>query len=232
MPCSECGIGGHTYIKCPQLSPEQIKEKKEAIAVLKEEKEKNKIKKERHAEMYKQSEYVFKNNNMYEVVLYWGYSDILENTGRQQEKLIRTIYIPPMESRTIPLSKIYRIVVLPVLEVVQGDNSAIKVLSVDDRYERYFKLLDVELHNYPDTTFEFSMVYHPPKTELEQWKEFALKSHYLLKEIEKMTGGCKCEKYENIEPFVDMIQDIPIPVNCTEADKEKAGIPSALTNIT
>ena len=40
------------------------------------------------------------------------------------------------------------------------------------------------------------------------------------------------EKYENIEPFLTMVQDIPIPNTCTEADKEKAGIPSALTNIT
>ena len=39
-------------------------------------------------------------------------------------------------------------------------------------------------------------------------------------------------KYENIEPFLSMVEDIPIPHTCTEADKEKAGIPSALTNIT
>ena len=40
------------------------------------------------------------------------------------------------------------------------------------------------------------------------------------------------EKYENIEVFIEMIQAIVIPNTCTEADKEKAGIPSALTNIT
>ena len=40
------------------------------------------------------------------------------------------------------------------------------------------------------------------------------------------------EKYENIDTFLQMIQEIPLPQNCTEADKEKAGIPSTLTNIT
>ena len=47
-----------------------------------------------------------------------------------------------------------------------------------------------------------------------------------------MTGGGKCDRYENLEPFMDMIQDIQLPNTCTEHDKEMAGIPSALTNIT
>ena len=47
-------------------------------------------------------------------------------------------------------------------------------------------------------------------------RKFGLKSHYLLKEIEKMTGGGKCERYENLEPFMDMIQDIQMPNTCTE----------------
>ena len=46
-----------------------------------------------------------------------------------------------------------------------------------------------------------------------------------------MTGGGKCERYENLEPFMDMIQDIQMPNTCTEHDKEMAGI-VALTNIT
>ena len=39
-------------------------------------------------------------------------------------------------------------------------------------------------------------------------------------------------KYENIEPLIDMFQDIKIPNSCTELDKEIAGVPSTLTNIT
>ena len=37
---------------------------------------------------------------------------------------------------------------------------------------------------------------------------------------------------ENLEPLFDMIQDIKIPETCTEIDKERAGIPSVLTNVT
>jgi hypothetical protein len=138
--------------------------------------------------------------------------------------------------------------------------------------------------------------YKPPKTELEQWKECALKSNYLLQQI-IMLGGGKNEnpkltsdlekreevsknkmanfqkmksifithqprgpkwhaivndawlqnvnlindlaesrkdlmrKNENLEPILDMIEDINIPVH-TEYDKEFAGVPSSLTNIT
>ena len=241
MPCSHCGGVGHTYIKCPQLTPEQIKEKKDAILKKKEEKEKKKKEKERRLEMYSERDYVFRNNNMYEVVLYWGYSDLPENQGLNREKLMRTIYIPPMEERVVKIAKVYRIVILPVLEVVQENNAAKKILPIDERFNSYFKLLDIELDKYPDLTFEFSREYKPPKSDLEQWKEFALKTHYLLKEIQKMTTTNKKdedghviyhEKYENIEPFLTMVEDIPIPHTCTEADKEMAGIPSTLTNIT
>lgn len=241
MPCSHCGGVGHTYVKCPQLSPEQIKEKKDAILKKKEDKAKKKKEKEHRKELYTEKDYIFRNNNMYEVVLYWGYSDIPENGCHNRDKLMRMIYIPPMEERVVKICKIFRMVVLPVLEVVQGNNAAMKVLPIDVRYTSYFKLLDIELDKYPDMIFEFSREYTPPKSELEQWKEFALKTHYLLREIQKMTTTNKKdedgqviyhEKYENIEPFLTMVEDIPIPNTCTEADKEKAGIPSALTNIT
>ena len=73
---------------------------------------------------------------------------------------------------------------------------------------------------------------------MEEWKEVALKSHYLLKQIESMSSEKKDGKlfinknYDPISPFIDMIQDIVIPQNCSEYDKERAGIPSSLTNIT
>ena len=47
-----------------------------------------------------------------------------------------------------------------------------------------------------------------------------------------MTGGGKTMKeYENIEVFLDMVEDIEVP-KCSEFEKEKAGVPSLLTNIT
>jgi len=243
MPCSHCGGAGHTYVKCPQLTPEQIKEKKDFALKKKEEKEKKKKMKERHNEIFQNRDYCFRNNNMYEVAVYWGFSDIMENEGKEKKRLIRLNYISAMTEQVIPISKLYRVVIFPTLEVPNPNNpsNAKKIITIDDEFNTLFKVLDVELEKYPDLIFEFSREYKPPKNELEQWKEFALKSHYLLKEIQKMTTTNKKdedgdiiyhEKYENIDPFLKIIQDIPIPNTCTEADKEKAGIPSALTNIT
>lgn len=69
--------------------------------------------------------------------------------------------------------------------------------------------------------------YKPPKSELDQWKECAFKSYYLLNQI-IMLGG---KKDDNLEPILDMVEDITVPKH-TEYDKEFAGVPSTLTNIT
>tara|TARA_B100001094_G_C18175332_1_gene797580 strand:- start:1533 stop:2402 length:870 start_codon:yes stop_codon:yes gene_type:complete len=69
--------------------------------------------------------------------------------------------------------------------------------------------------------------YNPPKSELDQWKECGLRSCYLLNQLIKL--GAK--QNENLEPILDMIEDIKIPSH-TEYDKEFAGVPSSLTNIT
>jgi len=62
-------------------------------------------------------------------------------------------------------------------------------------------------------------------TLLNSWKECALKSHYLLKQMERLGAG----KNPNLEPLVDMIQDISVPEHSV-VDKERAGIPSEITN--
>ena len=69
--------------------------------------------------------------------------------------------------------------------------------------------------------------YKPNKTILEQWKERAFKSYYLLTELDRMGAS----KNDNLAPMMDMIQDITIPSH-TQHDKEFAGVPSTLTNIT
>jgi len=71
------------------------------------------------------------------------------------------------------------------------------------------------------------LVYKPPKSELDQWKECAFKSYYLLNQL-IMLGA---KKDENLEPILDMVEDIQVPTH-TEYDKEYAGVPSTLTNIT
>lgn len=61
---------------------------------------------------------------------------------------------------------------------------------------------------------------------IDQWKRYGLKSMYLLQQIIKLGGM----NYENLAPILDMVQDIETPAH-NEADKERAGIPSALTNV-
>jgi siroheme synthase (precorrin-2 oxidase/ferrochelatase) len=84
-----------------------------------------------------------------------------------------------------------------------------------------------KLNETVDSEIHISCEYTLEKTELEQWKECGLKSLFLLKELERMGA----RKYDNLEPMIDMIQDIKLP-ECTELDKEQAGIPSIFTNTT
>ena len=69
--------------------------------------------------------------------------------------------------------------------------------------------------------------YKKEKTELEQWKEVGLKSNYLLQQLIKLGG----KNNENFEPILDLVEDINIP-NHNAYDKELAGVPSELTNVT
>jgi len=64
-------------------------------------------------------------------------------------------------------------------------------------------------------------------SELNRWKFNALKLDYLMKENIKLGGM----KYDNLEPILDMHQDITLD-DCSEYDKEQSGIPSQLTNLT
>ena len=52
-----------------------------------------------------------------------------------------------------------------------------------------FVLFDFFMCSYPGLVIEVKKEYSPPKSELEQWKEVALKSHYLLSQIGKIIGS-------------------------------------------
>ena len=69
--------------------------------------------------------------------------------------------------------------------------------------------------------------YEAPKPVLDQWKECALKSLYLLQQLERLGAS----NNDNLEPIMDMVQDITIPRH-TYQDKELAGVPSVMTNLT
>tara|TARA_B100000900_G_scaffold412079_1_gene433129 strand:- start:857 stop:1504 length:648 start_codon:yes stop_codon:yes gene_type:complete len=98
---------------------------------------------------------------------------------------------------------------------------------------------NVDLYNghvvgeYVMDTFEtntldiISHEYEAPKPVLDQWKECALKSIYLLQQLERLGAT----NNDNLEPIMDMVQDITIPEH-TYQDKEIAGVPSVMTNLT
>jgi len=64
-------------------------------------------------------------------------------------------------------------------------------------------------------------------SEKNDWKFKALRMDYLLKQMIKLGGM----SYDNMEPILDLHQDIKIPYH-SEFEKEQAGIPSTFTNIT
>ena len=243
MVCSHCGQPGHTYRRCPTITEEEkkekmkkIKEEKQAVAERRRIREERKEEEKRKSLANKKTNYDIANTTNYEVALYWGNID--ENT------LHHFTYCNSHSTTSFCCIKgKHRIVAFPFLEVCENNGpNAIKTISIPESGELpYVSVFIMKMKDFDGSNIIIDFDYKPKKTDLEEWKEFALKSHYLLKEIQKMTTTNKRdedgeviyhEKYENIDIFLKMVQDIPIPHTCTESDKEKAGIPSLLTNIT
>ena len=244
MVCSHCKLHGHNYVTCPDLTQEQIstikKERKkksvEATERRRQRQERQKKLKE-DIEYNKLRTYSMYNDNDYEVVLYWGSPSCREGV------LKRFHYISPYISSTFTAARSHRIVAFPLLEVI-GENGLDAKKEVNlkqgDVNNDIVRVIDINLKDYLGTHLDIQLKYEKKKTDIEQWKEFGLKSHFLLKQIENLTscgqdedGNMKFhEKYGNITPFLEMTQDIKVPESCSDVDKERAGIPSKLTNIT
>ena len=57
----------------------------------------------------------------------------------------------------------------------------------------------------------------------------AIKMKYLLDEMVKL-GADDENKYPNLAPSMDLVQDIDMP-DYDQLDRENAGVPSTLTNV-
>ena len=125
----------------------------------------------------------------------------------------------------VKLKNEHQILIVPTLDVLDHGVEAKKDIDI----QTYNKNISfhIQMKDYPDTNIILQQEIKPQKTELDQWKEAGLKSHYLLEQVIKMGG----KKYDNLEPIFDMVQDIKVPEH-TEMDKEQAGIPSTFTNVT
>ena len=246
MVCSHCQQVGHTYRTCPTITEEekkekmkQIKEKKEGVAErrrLREERrrvtQERVLEAQRIARENETFKYDVANTTEYEIVMYWVHNN--DNTLR------RFTYCNSHSTKTITCIKHqHRIVAFPFLEVceLQSPNAKKEITIPESGELPYVTVFDMKMKDYEGTNIVIDVEYKPKKTEIEQWKECALKSKYLLDQIFRLTGGVDKEgnvskkEYENIAPMLDMVQDISMPES-TELDKEQAGVPSLLTNIT
>lgn len=79
-------------------------------------------------------------------------------------------------------------------------------------------------------TSENQIVHIAEHSDLSQWKNGAIKMNYLLHQLIRM-GATNEDKYPNLAPIIDLVQDIKIP-DMSERDKEVAGVPSVFTNMT
>lgn len=251
MVCSHCHQAGHTYRRCPSMTEEQKKAKAEEIKKNAEERaQRREQRRQREAERQRVqnefqrrqnlpvSKYTVSNPMDYEVVIYWTFSK--PEYGNTYTARVFS-YCGPHTSISIKCKKeLHRLIMIPFLEVtIPGRVDALQTINLNENGEvQQQTVFDMKMEDYDGTEIIIVKDYTPPKSEMDLWKECALKSKFLLDQIYKLTGGVDKDgnvskpEFENIAPMLDMVQDISIPSSCTEIDKERAGVPSGLTNIT
>ena len=210
--CGQCGSTTHDRRSCPD--PIQV-ERRRLRSVARAEQRQQRLQQQATRPDNRKTYKIFNNNN-YPVYTYWS------NIGADNIKFIQ--YTSEFSDAIIKALPKHRLVFIPATEFrvppVQGS-------SINLSQCNYFIAGDFKLEDFEDLTIHLIKEYQRPKTDLEQWKECGLKSLFLLKELERM--GAK--KHDNLEPILDMVQDIKLPEH-TEMDKEQAGIPSTFTNVT
>ena len=209
--CGHCREEGHNRSTCPGLSEQREQARLQRIA--------------RRVEPLKRIEML--NYNEYPVTVLWT-NDLV--APKESAPLRYLSMIRGFSPSSLRFNKNHRIIIVPFTEAIQDiPNNDLQTYL---RTNTIPIILDVCVKDIITENSIISIVidkidYKPPKTELEQWKETAFKATYLLSELEKMGAG----KYDNLAPMMDMVQDINIPPH-TQHDREAAGVPSVLTNIT
>jgi hypothetical protein len=249
MVCSHCQGIGHTYRTCPTITPQEkekkekeIKEKKEAVIQRRIQRVQQQQQQQQQEQQEQQeqpdlplenvkTDYNISNMTDSEMVIYWSMNgnDIMK----------RFLYIKPHTNMPISCIKDkHTLFAFPFLEVSNNgsveayDEIAIPNARAGDRDIdfMYTCMFNIKMDEYDGSDIIIDN-YEPIISEIDKWKNSALKAKFLLDQIHKMTGGGKRGEFENIEPFLDMIQDIEFP-ETSEIDKERAGVPSLLTNVT
>jgi hypothetical protein len=209
--CSHCRQTGHNIRTCPtRIAAQNIPSHSPII---------------QHVDMQMKTIEVI-NENPYSICVFWS---------RNLTDSVRTISLKYLtninghEMYPIRCNNKHRIVIIPFEQIIQNNLDNSDTININ-QYENLNILVDINISDIDITSpiiFIDKIEYTIQKNEIDQWKECGLKSMFLLNEIERLGG----RKYENLEPIIDMVQDIKIPSH-TEADKELAGVPNVFTNLT
>jgi hypothetical protein len=233
MPCSHCRGRSHNIKTCPNLSQEEkenkINENKEKKQMAQERRRlvQERYQQEMEAERKRKEEeqkqmitYEVINNTQHELALYWGWNGTCN--------FRHFTYVPNNSSKTFRCNKEkHQVCFFHSLEVMDPSTNEVRkdiCIGPNNNPEYAFKQV---MKDYSGTIIIIDKEYVPKKTELDKWKESSLKANFLLEQIIKMGG----KTYENLEPMLDMVEDIKVP-NHSDYDRELAGVPSKLTNIT
>ena len=202
--CGACGETGHDRRTCSM--PTEVERRHE----------RNRIRFRDARRLRCPNSFKLVNNNHYPICLYWS-----EHTLKRGKYLQ---YVGESGVASFTALPAHSIIAVPANEFTQQDGV---YPIIDFTTTEYFIAGIFTLSDFLNQEIHLIKEYHPTKKELDQWKECAFKSLFLLKELERM--GVR--KYDHLESIMDMVQDINLPTH-TELDKEFAGIPSGLTNIT
>jgi hypothetical protein len=247
MVCSHCGQPNHNYRTCPELTSEQRQEMIEQRARIRQasrqrsrnnqrqrqlqrqqqrqlqrqqqqQQQQEQIQQQQQEQLQQQTtEFLFVNENEYEIVMYF----------KSRDKLMRLCYIPAWGSFERIIPDFVRIYVFPItsLQIEELHNPG--ELNLNNLPAEPIQIVKLQDYLEVPTIWIKRQEIRQSKSELDVWRECGLKSMYLLEQIIKLGG----KQNENLEPILDMVQDIEVP-ECSEQQKEIAGIPSRLTNIT
>jgi hypothetical protein len=226
--CSHCGQQGHNLTRCNFTGAREVRQRRAQARLQSNVIQAPTAPTTAPTNQFQMNIFKVYNDNTYPI-------HVFAYIGEDPDKTMKFIStIPPYAYKSVRAGVRHHIVSIPTDELRtiwprDSINIPVNIKLID--YPNMFLTGDTDVSQLNPSTREilFFKEYQVAKTELEKWKECGLKSIFLLKEIERLGG--KSVGGGALEPIIDMVQDIVVPVH-DELDKERAGVPSAFTNIT
>lgn len=240
MPCSHCGLTGHNLVTCRAAGAEDARRlrreegerrQRERREVAERARLEARARQRRERQRLFPSFHIF-NDNSYSVSVYFRRLE-----AREGEVLSNSYThwsdIPHFGQFTIGQENAdCHLIFIPTDLCINGTHQIPKDHLSQDEIQNLFTVTDITIgrnnvHQRPNNELYLIREYTPKKNDIQQWRDCALKSLYLLDQLIKL-GAKDNDTYETI---LDLVQDIPVPPH-EQIDRENAGVPSAFTNIT